>query len=280
MTLVLGLRGKDHVVVAADRLGHINKGTGDYGYKCAKLRPMTAGKRQWIVGMAGSDMAITLADRVAATGDTLPGKHAGVELAQVYAEELRVAAQASGCDEPMWFLFAGVDSRGSFIYHLSFDGQNWRGPGEHTGDQLAIGASCHGALYFASEHHSPEMSQAQRLLLAHFCIAEAAKHDIRIERPVDMAIAGDGDALFVTESDVPAIPDRSKAIAGAIGELLRVPYAEGGSSVDDLVVDKDKFDAVLRALINSKPLPFSEAVARPKPRKDGGFKRSAKKTGR
>lgn len=43
-------------------------------------------------------------------------------------------------------------------------------------------------------------------------------------------------------------------------------------------VDKSKFDAVLRALINAKPLPFKEAVAKPKPRKDGGVKRSAKKS--
>ena len=42
-------------------------------------------------------------------------------------------------------------------------------------------------------------------------------------------------------------------------------------------VDKSKFDSVLRALINGKPMTFKEAVAKPKPRKDGGVKRSAKK---
>jgi len=41
-------------------------------------------------------------------------------------------------------------------------------------------------------------------------------------------------------------------------------------------VDKSKFDAVLRALINTPPMTFKEVVARPKPRKDGGVKRSAK----
>jgi len=45
----------------------------------------------------------------------------------------------------------------------------------------------------------------------------------------------------------------------------------------DVEVDKSKFDAVLRTLINSKPQTFKEAVAKPKPRKDGGVKRSAKK---
>lgn len=45
----------------------------------------------------------------------------------------------------------------------------------------------------------------------------------------------------------------------------------------DVGVDKSKFDAVLRALIDSKPQTFKETVAKPKPRKDGGVKRSAKK---
>jgi hypothetical protein len=43
-----------------------------------------------------------------------------------------------------------------------------------------------------------------------------------------------------------------------------------------LTVDKARFDAVLRTLINSKPQTFKEVVAKPKPRKDGGIKRSAK----
>jgi hypothetical protein len=42
------------------------------------------------------------------------------------------------------------------------------------------------------------------------------------------------------------------------------------------MVDKDKFDAVLRRLIEAKPQTFRETVAKPKPRKDGGIKRSGK----
>jgi hypothetical protein len=46
---------------------------------------------------------------------------------------------------------------------------------------------------------------------------------------------------------------------------------------DDVTVGKDKFDAVLRRLINTPPTTFKEVAARPKVRKDGGIKRSAKK---
>ena len=46
-----------------------------------------------------------------------------------------------------------------------------------------------------------------------------------------------------------------------------------------LTADKDKFDAVLLALVNTPPTTFRAVVAKPKPRKDGGYKRSAKKRG-
>lgn len=45
----------------------------------------------------------------------------------------------------------------------------------------------------------------------------------------------------------------------------------------DAGIDKSKFDAVLRRLIAAPPQTFKEVVAKPKPRKDGGVKRSAKK---
>ena len=150
MTLVVGLRGKDHVVVAADRLGHTSDGGGTYGFKCAKLRSIVAGNRNWVVGMAGSDQAITLVDTVAISGATLAGKSALGDLTQYYVPELCEVAARAGCDEPMWFLFAGVDSTGPFLYRLSFDGEKWHGPGEHQGNHLAIGSACHGAMYFMS----------------------------------------------------------------------------------------------------------------------------------
>ena len=46
---------------------------------------------------------------------------------------------------------------------------------------------------------------------------------------------------------------------------------------DNIAVDKAKFDAVLRVLINTPPTSFKEVAAKPKPRRDGGVKRSAKK---
>ena len=47
---------------------------------------------------------------------------------------------------------------------------------------------------------------------------------------------------------------------------------------DDLVVTKAKFDAALCKMIAAKPVTFKETVAVPKPKKDGGTKRRAKKS--
>jgi hypothetical protein len=44
----------------------------------------------------------------------------------------------------------------------------------------------------------------------------------------------------------------------------------------EIAVDKAKFDRVLQRLINTPPTTFKEVVAKPKPRKDAGVKRSAR----
>jgi hypothetical protein len=46
---------------------------------------------------------------------------------------------------------------------------------------------------------------------------------------------------------------------------------------DNVAARKAEFDAVLRRLINTPPTTFKEVTAKPKPRKDGGTKRSARK---
>ena len=45
----------------------------------------------------------------------------------------------------------------------------------------------------------------------------------------------------------------------------------------DITVEKSKFDALLRRMIDSKPLTYKETVAKPKLRKDGTPKRKTKK---
>jgi hypothetical protein len=58
------------------------------------------------------------------------------------------------------------------------------------------------------------------------------------------------------------------------GKYLIPKVSEQG---EDVTVDANKFDALLWAMLSRKPGTFKEVVARPKFRKDGGVKRSAKK---
>jgi 20S proteasome alpha/beta subunit len=233
MTIVMGLQGKDHVVMAADRLGHTLDGSGMYGFGSGKLHIISAGSREWVVGVAGSLDALTVVKAV--SREALEGECAVNEL-ETYADKLGEVCRHRGFEDDMWFLVAGIDKAGPFIYQISFleqerdrgEGRKWIGPlsvGQTMG-YCAIGAAAHGALYFASEHHKPEMSESQRLLLAHFCLTEACKHDMRVGGPVDMAVVGNGPARFIAESDAPVIVARSKFIATRIGELLLAPYGE------------------------------------------------------
>ena len=42
---------------------------------------------------------------------------------------------------------------------------------------------------------------------------------------------------------------------------------------DEIMFDKEKFEAVLKRLINTKPITFKDAVSKPKLKKDGTPKR-------
>lgn len=43
---------------------------------------------------------------------------------------------------------------------------------------------------------------------------------------------------------------------------------------NEIMFDKDKFDAVLKRLIKTKPMTFKDAVSKPKLKKDGTPKKS------
>ncbi|WP_348266065.1 hypothetical protein [Edaphobacter sp. DSM 109919] len=42
---------------------------------------------------------------------------------------------------------------------------------------------------------------------------------------------------------------------------------------DETLYDKDKFEKVLRRMIEMKPIPFKDAVAKPKLKKDGTLRK-------
>src|SRR5208283_3931092 len=86
--------------------------------------------------------------------------------------------------------------------------------------RVAIGACNHGAMYFATQFHRENMSIEQNVLLAFHCVAEAAKHDIRVDRPVDvLTVTRDGVSIY-PESQLSGFVSRSEKITATISEGL------------------------------------------------------------
>jgi 20S proteasome alpha/beta subunit len=234
MTLVMGLKGKSDVVVAADCLAHTNGAEGMYKCKCKKLRSFPAGDREWVIGVAGAAAGITAVELALSEMSSIKGIYTLGEL-DALRESLKSICEARGFEDEMRFLVAGVDKAGPFVQELHFEKGNhsekgkWTGPEDPHRSYGAIGASCHGAMYFASAFNSSELSESQRITLAHLCISEATKHDIRVDGPVDIAVAGDGKVRFIEGDELKRIEARTREIARLIGEIVLAPYGEIGA---------------------------------------------------
>jgi hypothetical protein len=222
MTLVLALKGTDEVILAADSAGYTDHPGGMYRRKLRKLRKVNKGK--WVVGIAGSDESLSLIETLNLRGFSF-GQSAWACVPD-YAHELWEEYRRGGFSLDMHFLLAGIDIRGPFMFQWSFDRPkpgrpvSLIGPSFCYGDHEAIGASIHGALYFAGEHHRKDMDTAQRVSLAHFCVSEAAKHDLRVGGPVDIAIANVNGVACSPESKLPGLRQRTESIAAQIRSIL------------------------------------------------------------
>ncbi len=193
-----------------------------YRRKCRKL--LKVNKSRWVVGIAGSDESLSLIDTFNLRGFVF-GQHASASVRD-YAHELWDEYRGRGFSLDMHFLLAGIDIRGPFMHQWSFDRSkpgrpiSLIGPSICYSDNEAIGASVHGALYFAGEHHREDMDTAQRVSLAHFSVCEAAKHDLRVGGPVDIAIVNADGVACSPESKFPGLRQRTEAIAAQIQSIF------------------------------------------------------------
>jgi hypothetical protein len=179
MTLVVGLVGKDHVVMAADTDTRLGDAGGYYGTKCHKLINVTG--EAWILGVAGDGSALGLISKI----NTLePPKLTGLKFTHWYAEYFFSLYKQDGLTESMWFLMAGFNDGRPSLFRWSVEKTGYDPqlvqPHAINGTHDVVGASTHGALYFVSEHHSADMTVEQNICLAHFSISEATKHDLRL----------------------------------------------------------------------------------------------------
>ncbi len=220
MTLVVALEGKDEVVVAAD--SRIIEGENEGRYQSEHTKLLRVGPN-WILGVAGTVIGYELHSRMESENrafhpDIRIGTHG-------YAKRMRELYEECECSGPAFLILAGVYKGRPSIYGWNLerdrDGRIQFGGAMPAFGRTAIGANHHGALYFANAHHAPEMPTNQRVLLAYFCVTEAAKHDPRVGGAVEVAVIREDGAIFLSQEALAKVGRESAGIAASIGKLFR-----------------------------------------------------------
>jgi len=225
MSLAHGLIGKQSVVMAADSYGHSNDPGGMYGYHFSKL--MLVNQDRWILGIAGSDSSRSIPEELQRKQFTFDGQIDDAVLR--YSKEIFSIRVERSYRGDCYFLLAAFDNGVPCFYewHLldSGSGQLSR---RLSVQIAAIGARYHGALYFSHAYHRPDMGDEELALLAHFCVSEAANHDPRIGRPIDVGIVRSDGARLLAPEEIAAVEAASLEVASEIrgvfnGHVLKLP---------------------------------------------------------
>lgn len=227
MTLVVGLVGKDHILMAADTDTRLGDAGGYYGTKCHKL--LSVNSETWVLGVAGDGSALGLISKMS----TLAPSHlSGEKFIHWYADYFFSLYKQDGLTESMWFLMAGHAEGKPLLFRWSVEKTGYDPslvqPHAINGTHDVVGASTHGALYFVNRHNSSGMSLGQHIRLAHFAIYEATRQDARLGLPVEFAVIDRQGCLQFTQKDLPKIVSESEAIAKSFGKC----FAKAGPLID------------------------------------------------
>jgi len=221
MTVILAIKGVHHVAIFADSLGHSNDADGMYRHSFRKLRTING---KWVIGVSHSQLGLEVVNDLGS--DPLNGLHSIDRFAAAeIASRLLSLYQAKGFHDEVRFVLGGVGAFGPFIHEWWLkpnddkSGVTLEGPYEQS-RHAVLGASRHGALYFLHGFNRLSMSIPQHVLLGFHCVAEVAKHDVRVDRPVDVAVATESGVAHYTESDLPQFVERSAAITKEISVHL------------------------------------------------------------
>ena len=132
-------------------------------------------------------------------------------------------------------------------------------------DKAISGDRANAAIFWAERYYKKESVESLIPLAAHM-IVSAGKLNPASIHGLEVVVCDSGGCRFLPDDSIASLESAASQWDENIGSLFY-----------DHVVEKEKFDAVLRRLIDAKPQTFKETVAKHKPRKDGGIKRSAKR---
>lgn len=212
MTLVVALQGQHEIVMAADRLAHEDDPGGMYKFEVKKLR--LVGDR-WLAGFAGTQIGYELHKQIEREGFQ-PSSNIH-EAVHEYAAQMRGLYEKRGYQGFTSAILAGVSNGEPGVYGWSLE-RDSQGRINFAGavaapHRIAIGAQHHGALYFANAFHTPEMDARQRVLLAYFCVREAAKYDPRVGGNVEAALITESGVKMFSQAELAEVERASKEIA-------------------------------------------------------------------
>lgn len=215
MSLIVGLAGKDEIVVAADTLGFVGDAGGFYGFECRKLHVI---QEKWLLGVAGTSIGWDLFSAMNQQHLELgKGFHKAV---WDFSNEMHELYQGQDYEGETFLLLCGIHDGRPLLAEWSFprkDGVSF--PTLWT----AIGAKHHGALYFASSRHSRDMDTELRILLAYFCVREAAACDLRVRAPIEVAVVRENGVRCFSEEQLGDVERRSEEIVAQIAGAFHGP---------------------------------------------------------
>lgn len=233
MSIVLGLKGRDHAVIVADTLEIRGHNDGMYQERTHKLQKING---TWGIGVAGSLDGLQI---VRDFGEEPIEGFSDIPMVAVdqLARHMLDAYRRKGFSQETHFLLAGIEpwkNGHPFLWTWSFKKESEEvkieGPREMPSGN-AIGACNHGALYFAKEFQSGDMSLEQNVIIGFHCVAEVAKHDVRVDRPIDVLVVATSGVTIYPESQLLEFVSRSEKITAAISgclsaEGLRMPKVD------------------------------------------------------
>jgi 20S proteasome alpha/beta subunit len=217
MSLALGLVGESSVVLAADSYGYLRNAGGTYGECYSKILLVNDGK--WALATAGSGSAKSISEELERKEYKFFGQ---VDEAIVkYSKELWNIRQDRHITGDWLFLLGMFDGGSPHIYSWSFINGVPIFALRQPVRIHVIGAREHGALYFAHQNYAPEISDKERIFLAHFCVSEVSKHDIRVEKPVDVAIVKQDVARMLDQQEIHSLEESSTALSADISRSIK-----------------------------------------------------------
>jgi 20S proteasome alpha/beta subunit len=212
MTLILALKGREHVITAGDTLEMREANAATYCQSRQKIKPING---DWVIGVSGSLDGMQVVEDLGNKKITNPTELVSSAVQQI-SDRLLDLYRRKKFKGVCWFLLSGVSRGQPFIWNWNFVEENGEviceGPREQQ-DFAAIGTCDHGGLYFTHQFWRPGMTTGQTSLLGLHCVSEVANHDPRVDGPFTVGIAEEGKPPTMrTGKELTELLVRSRAI--------------------------------------------------------------------